>query len=554
MAKDLSPKAFQKSLAEYADSFREAIEAQVEGFDSTPKAAKKRQDQARKAFRFFAQTYFPHYVTGSESQLHQYLFQRLPALIAEKEGKKLAIAAPRGEAKSTIITQIFTLWCLLTQRKRFIPIAMDAYHQAAVMLEAIKAELEANPRLKQDFPEDVGVGRVWQEGVAVTAGGAKIQAFGSGKRVRGLRHGPHRPDLLILDDMENDESVRSLEQRDKLDAWLKKSALKLGPPDGSMDVIIVGTVLHHDSVLNRLLNDPLWESMRFQAIRRWPDEMPLWDRWEQLLRQEGEEVAGAFYKQNKGRMDAGAVVSWPGVRPLVNLMKLRADDHDAFDSELQNQPLRENATFGEILFWSQENPNWLYFGAVDPSMGKSGGRGDPSALIVVGLDRETGVVSVVEADIRRRTPDQIIEDIIALQLQYGCRRWVVETIQFQEFFKDELVKRSAKRGTPVPAQGVKPSTDKGLRISSIQPHLKNGLIQLHQSQKTLISQLKHWGEPGTHDDGPDALQMAFAAAHQSQGADSAPLSTPRSGPAAGLGGVMGRADGIWSGLGRLIRG
>lgn len=92
--------------------------------------------------------------------------------------------------------------------------------------------------------------------------------------------------------------------------------------------------------------------------------------------------------------------------------------------------------------------------------------------------------------------------------QYNCQRWFVETVQFQEFLKDELVKRSAQRGSPVPATAIKPNTDKMLRIESLQPHIANGLILLHSSQATLIAQLRHFPK-ADHDDGPDALEMQW---------------------------------------------
>ncbi|WZV77738.1 hypothetical protein AAFM48_05810 [Burkholderia pseudomallei] len=100
---------------------------------------------------------------------------------------------------------------------------MDSGDQSQMMLEAIKVELTDNPRLAMDFPEHVGKGRVWNVGVALTATDIKLQAFGSGKRMRGIRHGPFRPDLVLLDDIENDENVQQKTQRDKLERWVKKS-------------------------------------------------------------------------------------------------------------------------------------------------------------------------------------------------------------------------------------------------------------------------------------------------------------------------------------------
>ncbi len=514
MSKRLSSKTFSAELAKLAVQLRADIEARVEGFAIDPLASARRRKRAMGDFGFFAKTYFPHFTSRHQSVLHKYLFDRLLRLgTTTGAGAHLAIAAPRGEAKSTLVSQIYIVWLVMTERTHYALIVMDAYGQAATMLETIKAELEVNRRLVMDFPHACGMGGLWREGVIVTRGGAKIEVFGTGKRVRGLRHGSHRPDLVVCDDLENDENVRSRTQRDKLEAWFKKSVLKLGPPDDSMSVVVIGTVLHHDSLLARLLRDPMWESMRFSAIIRWPDNMRLWEAWEVLLRTEGEKAADRYYRSSRAAMDAGSEVSWPGVRPIERLMKIRArDGADAFDSELQNSPLSANALFGTLHYWHEINPEWLYFGAVDPSMGKSGKKGDPSAILVGGFDRQTGRLHVVEADIQRRVPDKIIEDVIRLQQRFGCRGWYVETIQFQEMFKDELIKQSVLRGVPVPAKGVKPTTDKGLRITSLQPYIANGQILFRSDQTALLEQLRHYGESDCHDDGPDALQMLWAAA------------------------------------------
>ena len=506
---------FLEGLKALAGDLRQQIEAKVEGFDPDPVAMAKRREKADADLDFFARTYFPHYIQSEPSLLHAYLFRRLPQVACAKAGAKLAIAAPRGEAKSTIVSQIFVLWCVVTGRRRYIPIIMDAFEQAATMLEAIKAELEANSRLRMDYPDACGQGRVWQAGVIVTVNNAKIQAFGSGKRMRGLRHGPYRPDLVVCDDLENDENVRSPEQRDKLESWLKKAVLKLGKADDSLDVVVIGTVLHYDSVLARLLKNKFWESRTFKAILEWPARMDLWDKWEETFLNEGPEVAAAFYQDRKAEMERGAIVSWPTGRPLHVLMRIRArDGHAAFDSELQNDPINsENAPFGDPIFWRNPDPEWVFFGAVDPSLGKAGQGRDPSAILVGGFNRKTGVLDVVEASIVKRLPDRIIEDVIAFQARYKCLVWVVEAVQFQEFFRTEMVKRSAARGVPVPARPIQPHTDKELRILSLQPHVANGLIRFDSNHKALLDQLRHF-PLADHDDGPDCLEMLWKVAFQ----------------------------------------
>lgn len=512
--KGLTQKQASDDLAAFAANLRQRIEAQVTGFDPDPAACAARRKRATADFDTFVNTYFPHYIRSPhKSELHKYLFRRLVEIVGSDKSETDAIAAPRGEAKSTLVSQLFVLWCLVTGRKKYPVIVMDSIDQAYPMLEAIKAELEFNPRLSMDFPEATGQGRVWQSGTIVTRGDAKVQVAGSGKKLRGLRHGPHRPDLCVLDDIENDEQVRNPEQRDKLQSWLTKTVLPLGGAVGKYDVVYIGTILHYDSVLSRTLANKMWRTARFRALLQWPDRMDLWDTWEALLRSAGEEEASLFYMKNATQMELGAVVSWLA-RPVLALMKIRArDGHDAFDSEYQNDPVAgDNAPFsGCIQFWVNRLSDWIFYGACDPSLGKAGASRDPSALLVGGMNRATGVLDVVEAQIKKRLPDRIIEDVIELQGLYKCVLWAVETVQFQEFLRTELIKRSAARGVPVPARAVQPNSDKLLRIESLQPHVRNGLIRLHPNQQTLIDQLRHFPK-ADHDDGPDALHMLWTIA------------------------------------------
>ena len=130
-------------------------------------------------------------------------------------------------------------------------------------------------------------------------------------------------DLVVLDDIENDETVQTPEQRNKLHNWILKAVLKLGAAGEKFDVIYVGTILHYDSVLNRILNTKGWRSVRFKAILRMPDNMTLWDEWENIyLSEEGDDdtLSDLFYQQHKSEMDAGSVVSWLA-RPILYLMK-----------------------------------------------------------------------------------------------------------------------------------------------------------------------------------------------------------------------------------------
>ena len=531
----LKSKEFEQSIAEMAALFRQKIELEVDAFDADPEARKERIAKVMDpvtGFRFFAETYFPHYLTMGASCLHEELFVDLPAMLVEKRGVKKLIIAPRGSAKSTYMSLIWLLWLIITRRKHYMILIMDTADQSAVMIEALKAELEVNSRIAYDFPDMVGQGRTWREGSIITKSNVKLEGLGTGNKIRGRRHGPYRPDFIVLDDIENNEHVENPKLRKKLENWILKAVLEVGPPDGSLDVLFGGTILHFDAVIVRFAKKPGWQVTRFQAIMEWPDDMEMWDKWEEIYINDGEPAADVFYAKHKTRMDAGALLNWPANHTLIFLMKKRAGEHSAFASEFQNKPINENNGFQKITFWVLKKRNLILFGAIDPSLGKQAKGRDPSAILIVGVDPVTKVIDVLEASIRKRLPDIIISDAIALQREYRCMLWFVESTQFQEFLRTTLMKDAAKAGVAFPAMPVMPFTDKILRIERLQPPISSGLIRLNSGQSTLIDQLQQFPD-ADHDDGPDTLEILYENA----------LKYSRGG-AADLGSIRGAASDI----------
>lgn len=527
---------FKKQMEAFSEELRQTLELECEAFPVDPASSKERRERAVVDYKFFCQTYFPHYVsTPHFSLFHKFIFQRFPEVIdGEADGREVHEAA-RGEAKSTYETQLGTLWCICRAnylaelvptaskkaRKWMIGITMNTLEQSSEMLEAIKAEQEFNPRLAADFPKACGRGSIWQATTIVTANGIKIRVGGTGKKMRGMKNGPHRVDLMFLDDLENDENVRDKNQRDKVESFVTKAVVGLAGPAGGLDIFWVGTSLHYDAAINRVARSPGWRRRVFKSIMTWPDNMALWERWEALYTRSGEDdekdafeaEARAFYEANKAAMDAGAIVSWPEVRPLYRLMCLRANNHDAFNQEQQNEAGNDDtAPFKNIQFWIDRSADWIFFGAIDPSMGKSQQARDPSGIMVGGLNQRTMVLDVVEADICRRVPDLIISRAIDLQAEYGCVAWSVEAVAFQEFLFTELIKRAGLRGIAFPAMPGPTGRNKDLAILSLQPYVANGQIRLHRSQTTAIEHIKFWPE-ADHDEGPDTLEMLWRIAN-----------------------------------------
>jgi hypothetical protein len=319
-------------------------------------------------------------------------------------------------------------------------------------------EFEENAELREDFGDLTG--KVWRSNVLVTSTNIKIEAIGSGKKIRGRKHRNWRPDLLILDDIENDENVRTPEQRRKLEDWFLKAVSKAG--DDYTDIVYIGTLLHYDSLLAKTLRNSGYRAVKYRAVLSFSREEKLWEEWEKLYtdldNEDREKDAERFFETHKKEMLEGTEVLWEEKLSYYALMVMRVTEGEAaFNSEEQNEPVNpEDCIFNEEWFdyyneaeTDFHDRSFQFFGFVDPSLGKTK-KSDYSAIITMAKHKTTGYLYVMEADIERRHPDRIITDILEkerrLRRDYGrgYKKFGAETVQFQWFLKEELAKASAK--------------------------------------------------------------------------------------------------------------
>lgn len=439
-------------------------------------------------------------------------------LVDAQDGCRRATAAPRGHAKSTNLTFKGSLHAALYRYKRYIIILSDTSDQANGFLSAIKDELEDNGAIREDFGDLTG--GVWRENVIITSQGVRIDAIGAGQKIRGRKHKNWRPDLMVLDDIENDENIRTVEQRKKLENWFYKAVSKAG--DTYTDIVYIGTLLHYDSLLAKVLKNPAYRSVKYKAVQSFSTS-PLWETWESIytdLGNEGRELeAKKFFEKNREEMLAGTKVLWEEKLSYYDLMVTRVSEGEAsFNSELQNEPVNpDDCLFNEEWF-DYYNPedmdfssaDFRFYGFVDPSLGKNR-RADYSAILTGALEVPTGYLYILDADIVRRHPDAIISDVLQkadwIQRTYGKRyvKFGVETVQFQWFLKEQLAKSSARARIYLPIEEVPQSSDKVLRIQTLQPDIKNKYIKFSRRHKLLLEQLQYF-PMADHDDGPDALE------------------------------------------------
>ena len=508
-----------------------------------------RKELAAFDLAYFGRAYLPHYFTRKSPAFHEELDElwssgvmkgknpfRDAKEIARLDGSQQAIAAPRGHAKTTNFTFKDTLHAVLYQYKHYPILLSDSSEQAEGFLDDIKTELEDNPHILEDFGILKG-DKVWRSSVILTKTGIKLEAIGSGKKIRGRRHRNWRPDLLVLDDIENDENVNTPEQRKKLKSWFDKAVSKAG--DTYTDIMYIGTILHYDSLLSRVLVNPTYRTKKYRAVLSFATNTALWEEWERiytnLFDEDHEANAWTFFQANEKEMLEGTQVLWEEKNPYYKLMQKRLSEGEAsFNSELQNDPIDpENADFSEewLDYYEPElmdfsKPNFLLVGANDPSLGKNK-KADTSTIIDLALDLNTGYMYVLGASVEKRKPDVIIDDVIETHRRYkrdlkkGYYKFGVETVQFQYFFKDVMAAKALEAGEYIPIEEIQSIANKELRIRSLQPFVKNKWIKFNRNHKELIKQLTEF-PMGVNDDAPDGLQMAVSLAQSVRATASRP--------------------------------
>jgi len=438
----------------------------------------ERIKRAREDFGFFCTYYLAEHFSLSPAPFHQEIYR---LLMTEK---RVAAAAPREHAKSTVVNMGFVLYAICFRLKNFIIIVSDTDTQAKYFLWSIKTELEGNDRIRTDFG-DLTTKDKWSEGDFITANNIRVLARGAGASMRGLRHGPHRPDLAIVDDLENDEAVNTPLQRKKTENWFKRVLLNCIGPEGQ--VFIIGTVLHYDSLLSKLLKDSKWVRRKYRAIQE--DGKPLWpERW-----------------------------------PLERLLDKKDEIGSLnFAQEFLNEPLdEEGALFREEwIIWRtlEELPaDLLICGFVDPSLGGSK-TADYTAVLTVGRDPVEGHIYVLDAVLERLTPERLMDRVFDKYREFGHMSLGFETVAFQKVLKMWLDERSRREGIYVPVREVtQGGISKEARITRLSPLVENGTIRFVKGRTELLVEQIIRFPRADHDDGPDALEGAVSVLQQFAG-------------------------------------
>jgi predicted phage terminase large subunit-like protein len=494
----------------------------------------------------FIREFFKGFFWGELSPMHRMFceWEREP----DRKGVNTVTAAPRGHAKTVFRGLIKPIHAIVYGYRHFIVLIGYSSNEAEGKTGDIRNQLLHNEHLIEVYGSllDKRAGKT----DFVTTNGVRVLARSTGKQVRGLRHGEHRPDYIICDDILDKEGVQTPEQRDKTHTWFFKDLMgavetqKTSTGQSITCVDVINTCLHQDDLVNKdLLNKPGWERNKFKALLSWATRTDLWDEWKaiytQLENPNAAEDARAFYEANKAAMDEGTAVLWPGGESYYDLqVYIIQNGLASFYSEKQNDPfdperqiLNPDACERFGVFWpgdagwpadlrrndgfvvKRENGQPIHSSQLksvafhDPAMADSK-KSDYAAICVAATDPH-GYIYVLEVYLRRDPPSRQIENAYRLCERWGVEAFYLESVGFQELLRPLYAEEGKKQGKRLPLRSVDQHSNKVKRISKLEPYFSNGWLKLNQKiDPVFMDQLRLF--PTTHDDGPDALEGCVA--------------------------------------------
>jgi predicted phage terminase large subunit-like protein len=473
--------------------FLERIKSTLQ-LKSAPLPAEGQHDRVERAlqdFEYFASTYFPHYVTDICAPFHLEMVKEMEEVPAQGF-RVLAYAAPRGFAKSVIVTLLYHIWLIVRKACHFIVIVAANEDLASEFSEAIRLEFDYNKALAFDWNPGSARGEVSD----FIVNSIRVLAKGKAQGIRGVRHAGWRPDRLICDDLEKDQEANNPVSAKKTIKLIWENFLPALDIRGSV-AVMVGTIIKKRCAFDILMNG---QEAELQTITR------------------------RVYRAIEQDANGNDVSLWASRWPLSLLYSYREKLGTAsFEKEYQMNPREEEDSMFHESWFRFYNPGdykmseLIVAGFVDPSA-RSQKKHDPKAIVWLGLERNTMTYLILDAWIKKTNPRAMVFATFQMFELYQSMVTVVgiESNGFQALLADNYDAYEKEAGITMPLQLVEHYQAKEDRVETLCALFERGKMLLpalpFQSEgvKELITQLLYFPSTVVHDDGPDALEGAYS--------------------------------------------
>lgn len=441
---------------------------------------KFRKELCSQNHRWFFTVYLNTHIEYPSADFHNEMF----ILTEDEDVDFVVIVAFRGSAKSTIMSLSYPIWAMLGKlQKKHIVLIGQTQNQARQILANIRDELENNVLLSEDFgPFQEDASQWSSNSLVIPRIGIRITSVSTGESIRGIKHKNFRPDLIICDDVESIESVKTKDGRDKTYKWFTSDVIPAG--DMHTKVVVIGNLLHEDSLVTRLKESINTKNQK-GVYREYPllteDNKPLW--------------CGKF----KNKKD-------------IQNLEQKIGNTIAFKREylLQIVPDFDNVVHRDWIHYYFQTPSSnserFMFGVVGVDLAisqrESADKTSMVTILVFGKPQDWKAYVLPNPINARLTFPETVNVVLEVACGHEGLRVCVEKNAYQESLIQELDNKG------IFCVGVHVVSDKRTRLAVTSKAIENGQILFpNRGAEVLIDQIVNFGTE-RYDDLVDAFSLA----------------------------------------------
>ena len=437
------------------------------------------------------------------------VFQKTPdGKIFMVAGPNNVAMIPRGFSKTTLMNAA-NLYDALTDGDTFCIYISETADHANKQIGNIKMELESNEVLRAAYGNVVPTradSEKWTDGEIQLLNGAILIGRGRGGQVRGVNFRARRPNKILLDDVEDEESVSTAEQRKKVSDWFYGTVMPAGNEmegadedegQAPLQITLLGTLLNADALLVTVQRDETFNTVSFGALLPTGEAL-----WPHKLGVEG------YHKKRRRFQKVGKLAQF--TREYDSTIRLEEDALFKYQNISMYVPTLLSDLVQRAIM-------------LDPAISQKAGR-DHTALIAAGR-KANGMLWVLdEWGGLGKTPREQVDQLFLWQHRFQAHTVGIETVAYQAALVFLMKEEMARRGkffiiTPVLHGAQEKKTE---RINGIlQPRYANAYVRHAKPLPILESQLADF--PSGKVDYADALAMCFKLLGQTQMLAEGPL-------------------------------
>lgn len=433
--------------------------------------------------RMTALTFFPErfYMPFAE-EVHGKIFD-----LIDGPEQKVAIAAPRGYGKTSIVALALMARWILFHHTGFIVYINKSHDAASLQTENLRRELVINKDIRAFFGsfkqrdanksefEEVFSKKAW------VAYDTLVWPRGAGQQVRGVLFKNDRPGLIIIDDLEDPEQIINDEYRKKQYEWLYADVIKavprIGPLAKDWKIVYIDTLKHEDSVLQKLMDSSEWASVRLEACDDdfkstapgFISDEDIKKEWEQHVTAGQTDV---FFRELRNlpisTKDAAFRVEYFKYYNLPIGRPKREGDIETLDVEVQ-----QNQNIETVII-------------LDPAKTVKIHSAE-SAIVGIGIDLASAKIYIRDVISEKMYPDEIYDAMFGMAQMLGAKVLGIEETSLNEFIKQPIKNEMFRRGSFYELIWLKArgGMKKEQRVKELVPYYRGGYIYHNASCGTM---------------------------------------------------------------------